>query len=172
MDNFTSAIAILIFCTILSYVSGWYGHSASHAYRIAKEEAATKKERLEIDRRMVEWQEELTKEEPPEDGESYDFSGFRHTAGYWHAGNPAMKSGLGNNLFGKYIYGDNFDCRIAVALECDIKDWEEVMANARLMAYAPRMLELLIEMYRCDKLEHRRRTSMSLLFDDIKGVRK
>lgn len=47
-----------------------------------------------------------------------------------------------------------------------------VMANARLMAYSPQMLELLIEMYRCDKLEHRRRTSMSLLFDDIKGIKR
>jgi len=50
--------------------------------------------------------------------------------------------------------------------------WGFVMANARLMAYAPQMLELLIEMYRCDKLEQRRRTSMSLLFDDIKGIKR
>lgn len=176
MDDLTAtmgiATVIIFLCIVMAYFCGWLAHTASKRYQTMKEELEIAKERLEMERRMNEWRAELIKEEPPEEGEPYDFSGFRHTAGYWHAGNPDMKSGLGNNLFGKYIYGDGFDCRIAVALECDIKDWEEVMANARLMAYSPQMLELLTEMYKCDKLEQRRRTSMSLLFDAIKGIKR
>lgn len=61
-----------------------------------------------------------------------------HTQGEWHAGRPDMQT-IVDGYPSKWIYaGDKY---VAVASGQDIEDWEEVMANAHLIAAAPALLE-------------------------------
>jgi hypothetical protein len=63
-----------------------------------------------------------------------------HTPGPWEAGRADMKSEV-NSYFGKWVYaGERF---IAATTSQDIESWDEVMANANLIAAAPEMLETL-----------------------------
>src|SRR3982750_1254786 len=64
-----------------------------------------------------------------------------YTPGPWEAGRSDMKSEI-NSCFGKWVYaGDRF---IAGATSQDIESWDEVMANAHLIAAAPEMYEALL----------------------------
>lgn len=63
-----------------------------------------------------------------------------HTPGPWEPGRPDMAT-LIDGVDSKWIYaGDKY---VAVASGMDVKDWEEVMANARPIAKAPELLAAL-----------------------------
>lgn len=71
-------------------------------------------------------------------------SDAKHTPGPWVAGRPDMATMIeGRN--GKYIYAGE---RYIAAAGFDVRDWDETVANARLIAAAPELLEALEEMYR------------------------
>jgi hypothetical protein len=58
----------------------------------------------------------------------------KHTPGPWTAGRDDMATVI-EGFDGKYIYaGEKY---VAAAVGIDIEDWDEVMANARLIAAAP-----------------------------------
>jgi hypothetical protein len=64
-----------------------------------------------------------------------------HTPGPWAAGRKDMASFIESNP-GKWIYADGNDY-IAAAVMDKEKPWDEVMANAHLIAAAPEMLKAL-----------------------------
>jgi hypothetical protein len=64
-----------------------------------------------------------------------------HTPGPWKAGRKDMASFIEGNP-GKWIYADGNDY-IAAAVMDKEKPWDEVTANARLIAAAPEMLDAL-----------------------------
>lgn len=59
----------------------------------------------------------------------------KHTPGPWVAGRPDMQT-LVDGYPSKWIYGPG-DCYLAVASGRATDNWDEVMANARLIAAAP-----------------------------------
>lgn len=66
----------------------------------------------------------------------------KHTAGEWHAGRADMASIIDDSK-GKYIYaGHGPEGKyIGAAIGTDIDEWEEIMANAHLMAASKELLE-------------------------------
>ena len=63
-------------------------------------------------------------------------SAAKHTPGPWKAGRPDMATQ--SEVCGKWVYaGDKY---IAIASQSDAEDWEEVLANANLIASAPDLL--------------------------------
>ena len=65
----------------------------------------------------------------------------KHTPGPWKAGRPDMATIDDNGFESKWIYaGEKY---LANASSMDIPDWNEVMANARLIAAAPDLLQEL-----------------------------
>jgi len=66
---------------------------------------------------------------------------FKHTPGPWHIEGPYSrdKKGWGDNIA---VVADNNDC---IVYYRSFADWK---ANARLIAAAPEMLEMLIKRYR------------------------
>lgn len=67
----------------------------------------------------------------------------KHTKGPWKAGRPDMGTYVGGVL-SKWIYSAD-DQYVAVASGKIKGSWDEVMANAHLIAAAPEMLEALEE---------------------------
>lgn len=63
-----------------------------------------------------------------------------HTPGPWEPGRPDMAT-LVDGVESKWIYAG--DKCVAIASGMDVEDWEEVMANARLIAKAPALLSAL-----------------------------
>ena len=68
------------------------------------------------------------------------FKQMKHTPGPQEAGRPDMFT-LIEGYSGKYVYGD--DKYVAAAVGLDIENPDEIMANARLIAAAPELLEIL-----------------------------
>lgn len=69
----------------------------------------------------------------------------RHTPGPWISGRPDMATVI-EGRYGKYIYAagpDGRADRYIAATGFDLEDWEEIMANARLIAAAPELLDAL-----------------------------
>ena len=69
----------------------------------------------------------------------------KYTPGPWETGRPDMAT-LVEGVDSKWIYAG--DIYIAVASGCASENWDEVMANARLIAAAPELLaacELVLE---------------------------
>lgn len=60
-----------------------------------------------------------------------------HTPGPWNEGRPDMQT-IVDGYGSKWIYAGNK--YVAVASGRDVEDWDEVMANARLIAAAPDLL--------------------------------
>lgn len=66
----------------------------------------------------------------------------KHTPGPWQAGRPDMRT-IVDGVPSKWIYGpevEGGDGYLAVASGRASSDWDEVMANARLIAAAPDLL--------------------------------
>lgn len=65
----------------------------------------------------------------------------KHTPGPWEAGRRDMST-LVDGYPSKWIYGGK-DCQryVAAASSVDTQNWDEVMANARLIAAAPDLFE-------------------------------
>lgn len=69
----------------------------------------------------------------------------KHTPGPWTAGRPDMATVV-EGFDSKYIYGPGEApacTSVAIAWGGDIEAWDEVMANARLIAAAPDLLAAL-----------------------------
>lgn len=64
----------------------------------------------------------------------------KFTKGEWVAGRADMATYV-DGYPSKWIFADDQYC--AIASGYDITDWEEVMANAHLIAAAPEMYEML-----------------------------
>ncbi len=67
----------------------------------------------------------------------------KHTPGPWRAGRPDMRT-IVDGVPSKWVYGperEGGNGYIAVASGTASADWDEVMANARLIAAAPDLLE-------------------------------
>lgn len=63
-----------------------------------------------------------------------------HTPGPWEAGRSDMST-IVDGFDSKWVYaGDKY---VAVASGANVSEWDEVMANARLIAAAPEMLDAL-----------------------------
>lgn len=71
--------------------------------------------------------------------EGDEMSEAKHTPGPWVAGRPDMA--IIESRCGKYIYAGE---KYIAACGFDVDDWQEVMANARLIAAAPELLEACI----------------------------
>jgi hypothetical protein len=83
---------------------------------------------------------------------------YRHTPGPWVAGRPDMIST--STVTGKWVWGPEppavvgvvggFELRahgIAVAVHPDGGNWQETLANARIISKAPEMRDLLFELF-------------------------
>ena len=68
----------------------------------------------------------------------------KYTPGPWKAGRPDMQT-LIEGYGGKYIYSHNSQPPkyVAAAIGSEVREWEEVIANAHLIAAAPEMLTVL-----------------------------
>lgn len=64
----------------------------------------------------------------------------KHTPAPWEAGRPDMAT-IVEGFESKYIYSGNNV--VAISYGMSIPKWDEVMANARLIAAAPELLEAL-----------------------------